>query len=364
MNLESHLFISLFEPEQATQLCQIATVETLPTKTVIFEEGEVPDFLYLVLEGEVEFRKQIECHEYQTIAKAFPNDFFGEFGILDGKPRSAQAILCGEATLGKIPRHHLLTILDNTRGGVVIKLFRYIIQRLRVTTEDYVKQLVYKEKMVLVGEMVNTVIHDLKSPVSGILLASSVLKDFYSTEDAKEWCELIQIHAQRLSAMADDLLEYSRVGTVLKKHTVNLTETLKLFERLNRVYLRDAKVDFGMTSEEITLYADENKLLRVWQNLLNNAVEAFRNPGGKIEIIAKKVDEWVEIQFKDNGPGIPVEIQDSLFESFVTFGKQGGIGLGTAITKSIIEAHDGKIWFETDENLGTTFFIRLPINYP
>src|SRR5919199_941817 len=116
MDLKSHKFISFFEPEQAAELCRVAIVENFPNQTVLFEEGDISDFLYLVLAGQVEFRKHIGSNHYQSLTKAFPNSFFGELGVLDGQPRSTQAIVCEEATLAKIPAPKLMEILDRTKG--------------------------------------------------------------------------------------------------------------------------------------------------------------------------------------------------------------------------------------------------------
>ncbi|MBC6480232.1 MAG: ATP-binding protein [Hormoscilla sp. GM7CHS1pb] len=81
----------------------------------------------------------------------------------------------------------------------------------------------------------------------------------------------------------------------------------------------------------------------VVQNLVTNAVEAFDAGGGRIEITVEQLSDWVQVKISDNGPGIPEEIRDRFFEAFVTQEKQGGTGLGTAIAKSIIDAHGGQI---------------------
>lgn len=362
MDLESHKFISFFEPEQAAELCRVATVENFPNQTVLFEEGDISDFLYLVLAGQVEFRKYIGSNHYQSLTKAFPNSFFGELGVLDGQPRSTQAIVCEEATLAKIPGHYLMQILDKTKGSVAIKLFSYMIQRLRDSTEEYVQQIVHKEKMVLLGEMLNTVIHDFKSPLSGINLASGMVKELHPDEDTVEWCELIQAQAQRMSAMAEECLEFVRGNAVLNKQPVNIAHALQRFEKLNRVYFQEAQVEFVMQVADVVVNADENKLLRVVQNLVSNAVEAFNGRGYcRVELTASVSEDEVKITIRDNGPGIPEEIKDRLFEAFVTYGKHSGTGLGTAIAKSIIDAHGGQISFQSSCQEGTTFYIGLPL---
>jgi len=361
MDLKSHQFISFFEPEQANQLCNIATVEQFPHQTIIFEEGEIPDFLYLVLAGKVVFRKQIDSAQYQTVATAIPDDFFGEFGILDGQPRSAQALVCEGATVAKIPIDILMDVLESSRSSAILKLFRYVIQRLRVTTEDYVKHLAYKDKMVLVGEMVNTIIHDLKSPLSGIHLSSSMLQELHEDEETLEWCDLIQEQAKRMSAMAEELLAFARGTPVLHKQPVRLAKALRHFEKLNHIYFQQANVDLIIDCPDDAIAdVDEGKLMRVVQNLAINAVEAFVEKGGRVEVALKPFPDKVQITICDNGPGIPEDIRDTFFEPFVTHGKQRGTGLGTAIAKSIIDAHGGSIYFQSTAEQGTTFYITLP----
>jgi signal transduction histidine kinase len=362
MDLESHKFISFFGPEQAAELCRIAIVENFPNEKIIFDEGDLSDFIYLVLEGQVEFRKHIGSNQYQTLTKASANSFFGELGVLDGQPRSTQAIVCEKATLAKIPSDGLMEILDKTKGTVGIKLFSYMIQRLRDSTEDYVKQVVHKEKMVLVGEMLNTIIHDFKSPLSGINLASGMVKELHPDEETVEWCNLIQTQAQRMSAMAEEILEFVRGNAaVLNKQPFNLASALQRFEKLNRVYFQEAQVELVIQAADVVVNADENKFLRVVQNLVSNAVEAFNGCGGRVELSASVSEEGAKIKIHDNGPGIPEVIKDRLFEAFVTHGKHSGTGLGTAIAKSIIDAHGGNISFDSNCEDGTTFYIRLPL---
>jgi len=361
MELGLHQFISYFEPEEAAQLCQLATIENFPEQKVIFEEGEIPDFLYLILEGQVEFRKRTSCEKYQIIAVAKQNDFFGEFGVLDGQPRSAQAMVYAGAILAKIPRDQLMEILNNTKGSVILKLMTYIVQHLRATTAQFINQMIYQEKMSLIGEMVNTIIHDFRSPVTGIQLASVMIKENHPDEETIEWCDIIQAQVKRMLGMAEEALEFASGNAVLKKQPVNLSALLQQFEKLNRIYFRDAHVQFKFHAADMVVEVDENKLMRVLQNLVSNAVEAFNGSGGIIEITVGENERFAEIKISDNGPGIPQAIRERLFDAFVTHGKRGGTGLGTAISKSIIEAHRGEICFDSNGK-GTTFYIRLPLS--
>lgn len=361
MDLLSHRFLSYFEIAEIQKLCELAIIEHVPDQTIIFEEGEEPNFLYLVLEGQVQFKKQITSIQYQTVAIAQANDFFGEFGVLDGQPRSARAIASGQVKLAKISRPDLMEILSNTEGKVILNLFSYIIQHLRVTTRQYANHLARKEKMELVGEMVNTILHDFRSPFTGIQLSSTMLKELHPDEETEEWCDLISMQIQRMLGMAEEVLEFTKGSAVLYRKPISVAKMLQHFEKLNHVYFQSTQVSFSVkAAEDLQVSVDENKLIRVLQNIIGNAVEAFEKVGGSIEVTVQEIGEWVEIAIADNGPGIPEAIRGHLFDAFVTYGKRSGTGLGTAIAKSIIDAHGGKISFESISGKGTTFYIHLP----
>ncbi|WP_338815250.1 ATP-binding protein [Bernardetia sp. Wsw4-3y2] len=110
-------------------------------------------------------------------------------------------------------------------------------------------------------------------------------------------------------------------------------------------------------------YPDE--LMQVWTNLIHNAIQAMKGKGELIvstKTIEKQGNKMVLVSIQDTGSGIPIKIQDRVFDAFFTTKPIGeGSGLGLDITRKIIDKHDGKIWFETQEGIGTTFFIEIPI---
>jgi signal transduction histidine kinase len=127
------------------------------------------------------------------------------------------------------------------------------------------------------------------------------------------------------------------------------------------------KISIDAVSPAISsIKADPRRLNQVLSNLLSNAVK-FTRDGGCIEIGADQVDNrWIRVWVKDNGVGIPSEEIGDLFQKYrqLTSGKiseQKGTGLGLVICKTIIEAHGGKIWVESQEGKGTTFFFTLPV---
>ena len=106
---------------------------------------------------------------------------------------------------------------------------------------------------------------------------------------------------------------------------------------------------------------DEVKVKRAIFNLARNAAEAMTN-GGEFRVLIERDDSHVVFRISDTGPGVPEEIRESLFESFVTQGKKEGTGLGLAIVKKIVEDHRGTIDFETTTGAGTTFILKFPLD--
>ncbi len=104
------------------------------------------------------------------------------------------------------------------------------------------------------------------------------------------------------------------------------------------------------------VYVDPEKISRVFMNIMKNALEAMAK-GGTFRIEASQENGEVKFSLSDTGGGIPEEIRDKLFDSFVTSGKEGGTGLGLAIVKKVIDEHKGRIEVESETGVGTTFNI-------
>lgn len=161
--------------------------------------------------------------------------------------------------------------------------------------------------------------------------------------------------------MANDLAAFSRGDSQIEVAHVNLEQLFDQFRELNTPFLRHQSVALKMKANNTSLRGDSSKLMRVMQNLISNSIDTIRGADieGKITADAQQEEKCVTLTLKDNGPGIPKGIRGNFFEPLITRGKSEGTGLGTAIVKSIVNAHRGEIEYETSA-LGTTFTIRLP----
>jgi len=283
--------------------------------------------------------------------------------VLDGESRSAQATAVGCVRLLRIPSNVLIDELGGTENNPAIRLMIQTIRKMRQSNRMYVDELLRREKLSLLGQVVLGVVHDFRSPFSVILMATELMQSGLADSNAmKECCALIVEQVERVNAMAEEVLDYSRGKTSLRLEKIELGQFLRRFVDLNKRFLHSRGVELSAAApESCMIEADPGRLQRVLQNLVYNATDAM-GKGGSIAIDLEQPDaDSVRIDVKDSGPGIPDEIRDRLFEPFQTKGKAKGLGLGLAIARQFVESHGGELTFDSVKGKGSTFHIRLPM---
>jgi signal transduction histidine kinase len=361
MESSSHHFFSFFDPLVGDELRKGVTICTVAAQGIIFDEEDQSDCLYLVLSGKVELCKRAGERTYLAIALVGENDFFGELGVLDGSVRGTRAVAVEETTLARVDRKPILGALRNTSGKTVIDLFNRTIQHIRLTDERYVAAIVRKEKLTLLSEMAGSIIHDLRNPCHGILMASMLVQKLHSDNKTERCCDIIQNQVNRMVSTLDELLEFSRGTYPLTRETMSVAVLMEKFAALNRDYMKQNNIELELPLADVFIHADCSRLLRVLQCLVFTAGDALKENNGQVTISGRRLDGAVEICVRDNGPGISDAVRDMIFEPFVTPDRNGGGGLGLAICKSIVEAHGGRIFCESKQGGGTAFFVQLPL---
>jgi len=361
MDPKEHPFFAKVSKEQFEVLFASSKLMSCDPEEVIFEEGDPPDAFYLVLAGKIAFRKKLPSGHFLTISMSEENGFFGEVGVLTGDPRALRAESLGNSTILRVGSDALVQYISEMPGPIE-QLLDSIIRHLHQTTRHYVEDMLHQEKMAVVGSMMNTILHDFKNPFCLISLSAQILRQQHTEPATIKACHNIELQVDRMVEMANELSEFSRGKQTLRITPINLAALLDEFSRLNAPFFDTDNIQIKMDIPSIEILGEKSKLFRVFQNLLANAIEAIGQKKGLIQIKAKDLpnESMVEITLSDNGNGIPESIQPRFFEPFVTYGKSEGTGLGTAIVKSLIDAHEGSIHFETEEEKGTTFYIRLP----
>lgn len=361
MRAELTKFFQAFEEEPRRRLLESSQRETFHHDQCVFEEGALSDSMYLVLSGRVALTKKTSRNETGIVAHIEEGDYFGEMGVIDNCPRSTGAVAVGETVLVRIPASPFIEILRSEPGALALRFFRHISDHLRGTTSQYIEEALRKERLHAVGEMARSIIHDFKSPMTSIHIGTEFIQERAQDEQVARACELMMRQVKRMLSMAEQLLDYSEGRPELRKEPVNLGELIKELEFLNADFVRKNNVIFSTAVTPVEVEVDRLRFMRVLQNLLSNSVEAFGSRGGTITITSETRDErTAAVLVRDNGPGIPERVRETLFEPFVSEGKRKGTGLGLAIAQTIVSAHGGSISYDTEAGEGTIFTILLP----
>jgi signal transduction histidine kinase len=214
-------------------------------------------------------------------------------------------------------------------------------------------------------EMARQVAHEIKNPLTPMKLSIQYLQRAIREKNpdmqmlAQKVASTLVEQIDQLAKIASDFSQFANIGNV-KMEDFDVTE---LLGSLINLYNTNEKLNISWNKPKCPaiVRADRSQINRLFTNLLQNAIEA--SPGGGIINIT--INEEIEanklmISIKDDGVGIPAEKHDKIFTpNFTT--KSSGTGLGLAMCKGIVEKANGRIWFETTEGAGTTFYVLLPL---
>lgn len=224
------------------------------------------------------------------------------------------------------------------------------------------------------NELITNVSHDLRTPLTSIIgYMRLVEEDRYKDEvELRYYINIAYEKSQRLNRLVDDLFDYTRMshGNIQLNYTqINLIELLAQLAAEFDLPLRHEQMEVHLQfmKENITITADGDKLMRVFENLLSNAMK-YGKSGKRIDIRAKLEPGWAIVQMVNYGPVIPATELAFIFDRFYRVdksrsGETGGTGLGLAIAKSIIEQHYGTIQASSGEQ-ETVFEVKLPLSQP
>jgi two-component system phosphate regulon sensor histidine kinase PhoR len=221
-------------------------------------------------------------------------------------------------------------------------------------------------------EFVANVSHELRTPLSLIKGYVETLLDGArnNPEVSERFLRIIERNTNRLDLLIQDLLTISALESGRIKLNLQAVDLHTVADKvLSDLHSRAENKNVTLVNElpVFPTHADANRLDQVLANLVDNAIKYGRT-GGKVSIGGKKLDDGrLEIFVQDDGPGIPAEALDRVFERFYRVDKarsrdQGGTGLGLSIVKHIVQAHGGEVRVESELGKGATFFFTLPVS--
>jgi signal transduction histidine kinase len=210
--------------------------------------------------------------------------------------------------------------------------------------------------------------HDIINPISGMTGIASMLMLDDVNEDNRHMLQLIESTGLHSMEMINELLKsgLSNDDEEMKTELVNLRSLL--FDSVELLQFKandkDQKIVFEFAEEQVMANINHEKMWRVFNNLIVNAIK-FSHNGSTIKVSINPQGAHILIAIADSGVGIPDKDKDTVFEMFTSAKKPGTngeqpFGLGLSISKKIVEMHKGKIWFESEAGKGTTFYIELP----
>lgn len=220
----------------------------------------------------------------------------------------------------------------------------------------------YENKAAL-GEVIADFAHEVRNPIHSFVSGLQVMKKKVDPQDPMlDTINQMIEDCFRINDLMESVLSYSRQKVENFKN-VDIEFLLRhIISQMNSKFMRaGVSATVSSKTDSRTVYADQRSLEQAFINIITNAFDAIKQDGGVIavQIVQNEADDrFLDISISDTGPGIPPEIQEKIFEPFVS-GKPKGTGLGLAITKRIVEAHQGRIELETYPG-GTIFKVILP----
>lgn len=221
-------------------------------------------------------------------------------------------------------------------------------------------------------EMAKQVAHEIKNPLTPMKLQIQFLQRAYKSrpEDIgpllKRTAYTLIEQIDGLTRIASDFSSFAKMPTANNEHLILNNIVKSVFQLFSKE--ENIKLSLTLPTTDCLIYADKDQTVRVLNNIIKNAIQAITlaidyNREGSVDILLEQKDEIALVSVKDNGIGIPEDKIEKVFvPNFTT--KNSGTGLGLAMSKNIVEATGGKIYFETVVNVGTTFYVEFPMVKP
>jgi two-component system phosphate regulon sensor histidine kinase PhoR len=218
-------------------------------------------------------------------------------------------------------------------------------------------------------DFISNISHELRTPLASLKALAETLQEGALDDPpaARRFVDRMQTEVDALSQMVNELLELSRIESGRFSLDFRpVAASALLSSACDRMRLQAERAGLNLrienTNDQLMVRTDVSRLEQVLVNLIHNAVK-FTNPGGEILLLAEAGEGGVRFAVRDNGVGIAADDLSRIFERFYKLDRSrtgGGTGLGLSIARHIVEAHGGKIWAESIEGQGSTFYFTIP----
>jgi signal transduction histidine kinase len=216
-------------------------------------------------------------------------------------------------------------------------------------------------------ELINIVSHELRTPLASVLgFTSLLLKRDFDPPTRRHYLGIVDAQARRLAALLEDFLDVQRMEQTGIELTEQQVDLARLLDEQAQLYAKQSpshELRVDLPDRPLAVKGDANRLAQVVGNLLSNAIK-YSDEGSVVALAAERHGDEVRLTVRDQGRGIPPDQQERIFTKFFRgdAGSTGitGTGLGLAVSREIVEAHGGKIGFDSAAGAGSTFWVELP----
>jgi signal transduction histidine kinase len=366
------------KPNEIEELISNSQVHAYAPGSILCRENAVEDRFYMILEGEAEVTKIINNVEKRTLNLLGPGDFFGEMALIHNAPRAATVIAKSPLTTLELDKAGFDRVLRNP-SSIAVAMVSEISDRLRENDQMAVEDLRMRaselaqayqklaEQEFARREFLTNVAHELRTPLmvaSGYL--QMVQRGIVDKEQIAAGIDTISRNVQKIVTLVNDILFLQEMDLVLAEfQPVDMSQVAQSVTNQYISIARERNIALRIEPSPglSPVSGDSKSLERALMALVDNAIK-FSPKGGDVTIHFGQRDENVFVSVTDQGIGIDKENLPRVFDRFYHLEKHdddlfGGIGLGLAITRQVIEQHQGKLEVESTSGRGSTFTLTL-----
>ena len=366
------------KPDEIEELIVNSKVRSYSPGAVLCQENAIEDKFYMILEGDVEVTKVINNAESRLLKTLTAGDFFGEMALIHNAPRAATVTAKTVITTLELEKTAFDRVLKNS-SSVAMAMVSEISSRLRLNDQMAVDDLRMRagelaqayqklaEQDLARREFLTNIAHELRTP---LMVASGYLQmvqnGTLSGNQLPVGIDAISRNVQQIVTLVNDILFLQEMDLVLPDfQKVDMNQIAQSVVNMYKPKAVERKVTLRFKPDPSLppVSGDPKSLERALMSLVDNAIK-FSPKGGDVTIRFSQKDENVYVAVEDHGIGIKKENMPRIFDRFYHLERSGddlfgGIGLGLAITRQVIEQHHGKLDVESVPNKGSTFTLTL-----
>ena len=364
--------------DEIEELIANSSVHSYAPGSILCREDHIEDRFYMILEGEVEVSKNINNNEERLLQTLGPGDFFGEMALIHTAPRAATVTAKSALTTLELDKAAFNRVLHNSTS-IAMAMVSEISNRLRENDQMAVDDLRVRaseladayqklaEQDLARSEFLTNIGHELRTP---LMIATGYLqmlqRGIVSGDQLTAAIDTVARNVQQIATLVNDILFLQEMDLVLPEfQQVDMNEIARqVFARYNpKAKERNVNLRLIPSPSLPPVSGDSKSLERALMALVDNAIK-FSPKGGDVEIRMSDRNEHIQVAVEDHGIGISKESLQNIFDRFYHIERSGddlfgGVGLGLAITRQVIQQHQGNIDVESEPGKGTIFTLTL-----